>query len=57
MEPAPRQVRMAVTHGHLSMVMLDAAACSAVRGPLPWAAALLALLVPAMFLGRWLEST
>ncbi len=57
MEPAPRHVRMAVTQTILSIIMLDAAVCSAVRGPWPWAAVLLALLVPALFLGRWLEST
>jgi 4-hydroxybenzoate polyprenyltransferase len=56
-EPAPRHVRTAVTQTILSIIMLDAAVCSAVRGPWPWAAVLLALLVPAMFLGRWLEST
>ena len=56
-EPGPGQVRVAVTHGILSLVFLDAAACCAVRGVLPWAVAILALLVPAIFLGRWLEST
>ena len=56
-EPAARHVRMAVTQAILSIIMLDAAVCCAVRSPWPWAAVILALLIPAMFLGRWLEST
>ena len=55
-EPVPTRVRMAVTQGVLSLVMLDAVACYAVRGVF-WAGLILLLLLPAMFLGRWIEMT
>ncbi len=55
-EPVPTRVRMAVTHCLLSLVMLDAVACYAVRGVF-WAGLILLLLLPAMFLGRWVEMT
>jgi 4-hydroxybenzoate polyprenyltransferase len=55
-EPTPRMVQTAVVYGILSLVMLDAVACFAVRG-LAIAAILLLLLVPAMFLGRWISPT
>ena len=50
------RVRMAVTQCILSIVMLDALACYAVRGVF-WATMILLLLLPAMFLGRWIEIT
>ncbi len=56
-EPVPARVQMAVANGILSLVVLDAAACCAMRGPWPWTIVILALLLPAMFLGRWLAST
>lgn len=55
-EPVSARVRMAVAQCVLSIVMLDAVACYAVRG-VAWACLILALLVPAMFLGRWIETT
>ena len=55
-EPVPARVRMAVTQCVLSLVMLDAVACYAVRGVL-WAGLILLLLLPAMFLGRCIEMT
>ncbi len=55
-DPRSARVRMAVAQCVLSIIMLDAVACYAVRG-LPWACAILALFVPAMFLGRWIEVT
>lgn len=55
-EPVSARVRMAVAQCVLSIVMLDAVACYAVRG-VGWACLILALLVPAMFLGRWIETT
>ncbi len=55
-EPAPARVRMAVAQCVLSIVMLDAVACYAIRGPY-WAVLILLLLAPAMFLGRWIEMT
>ena len=47
---------MAVAHSILSIVMLDAVACYATRG-LFWASMILLFLVPAVFLGRWIETT
>ena len=55
-EPVPARVRMAVAQCVLSIVMLDAVACYAIRGVF-WAALILLLLLPAMFLGRWIEAT
>ena len=55
-DPVPRRVRRAVTQCVLSIVMLDAVACYAVRG-VYWASGILLLLLPAMFLGRWIETT
>ncbi len=55
-EPVPRRVRMAVTQCVLSIVMLDAVACYAVRGPY-WAGGILLLLLPAFLVGRWIEIT
>ncbi len=55
-EPLPARVRTAVTQCLLSLVMLDAVACYAVRG-IFWACLILLLLLPAMFLGRWIEMT
>jgi 4-hydroxybenzoate polyprenyltransferase len=55
-EPTPIDVQRAVKHCILSLIVLDAAACFAVRG---WqhATVILLLLVPTMFLGRWIYST
>ena len=55
-EPVPARVRMAVAQCVLSIVMLDAVACYAIRGVF-WASMILLLLLPAMFLGRWIETT
>ena len=55
-EPIPLRVQIAVTQCILSIVMLDALACYAVRGVF-WATMILLLLLPAMFLGRWIETT
>ena len=55
-EPVPMRVRIAVAQCVLSIIMLDAVACYAVRG-VGWATVILLLLVPAMFLGRWIETT
>ena len=56
-EPGPRQVRVAVAQGIMSLVVLDAVACLP-AGALPWAAAIIAVLVvPVWLLGYWLEST
>lgn len=55
-EPVPIRVRIAVTQCVLSIVVLDALACYAVRG-VPWAAVIFLFLLPAMFFGRWIETT
>jgi 4-hydroxybenzoate polyprenyltransferase len=55
-DPTPKRVRIAVSQGILSIIMLDAVAAYAVRGVLP-AAAILLFLLPAMFLGRWIKMT
>jgi len=55
-DPSPARVRLAVAQGVVSIIVLDAAACYAVRG-LFWACLILLLLLPAMFLGRWFETT
>jgi 4-hydroxybenzoate polyprenyltransferase len=54
--PTPANVQSAVRHCILSLIVLDAAIVVAVR-EVPWALAILALLIPAMFLGRWIYST
>lgn len=55
-EPSGAMVKAAVTQCILSLVLLDAAACYAVRGMFP-AAMILLLLIPAIVFGRWIEST
>ena len=55
-EPTPRHVRMAVAQCVLSIVMLDAVACYAVRGVF-WACMILVFLLPAVFLGKWIDMT
>jgi 4-hydroxybenzoate polyprenyltransferase len=54
--PSPANVQAAVKHAILSLIVLDAAVCYASENR-EWAFAILALLVPAMFLGRWIDST
>ena len=55
-DPTPKRVQIAVSQGILSIVMLDAVACYAVRGVF-WAIMILLLLLPAGFLGRRIETT
>jgi 4-hydroxybenzoate polyprenyltransferase len=55
-EPVPARVRMAVAQCVLSIIMLDAVACYAVHG-VYWASGILLFLLPAVFLGRWIETT
>ena len=54
--PTGVRVRAVVGRSILSLVMLDAVACYAARG-LPWAVLILLFLLPAIFLGRWIETT
>lgn len=59
--PTPSLVQTAVKQCILSLIMLDAAVTFAVLGStgpgLPWAVVILLLLLPTMFLGRWIYST
>jgi hypothetical protein len=55
-EPVPYRVQVVVTHGIMSLVILDAFVCYAARGVF-WAVVILLLLVPAMTLGRWIRAT
>jgi len=55
-DPIPIRIRIAVTQCILSIVMLDALACYAVRG-VYWASMVLLLALPAIFFGRSIEST
>lgn len=55
--PEPALVQAAVKQAIFSLVIYDAAICSAARAPVPYAVAILALLVPMNLLGRWVYST
>jgi 4-hydroxybenzoate polyprenyltransferase len=54
--PQPRQVQAAVKQCILSLVVLDAALCLLAS---PWynGVVVLALLIPALLLGKWVYST
>ncbi len=54
--PTAARVRMVVAHSIFSLIMLDALACYATRG-IFWSVMILLFLVPAVFLGRWIETT
>ncbi|HEX4131789.1 MAG TPA: UbiA family prenyltransferase [Pirellulales bacterium] len=54
-DPEPWRVQQAVKNGIMSLVVLDAAVAFSAAGHA--ATAILLLLVPAVFLGRWLYST
>ncbi len=55
-DPLPHRVQYAVRNCIFSLIMLDGLVTFGVRG-LWWAAAVLLLLVPTMYLGRWIYST
>ncbi len=55
--PEPENIQAAVKQAIFSLVIYDAAICSASRGPLPYGVAILCLLVPMNVLGRWVYST
>ena len=57
--PTPAHVQTAVKQSILSLIVLDAAVAYAAQGPQGalWAFAILLLLIPTMFLGRWVYST
>jgi hypothetical protein len=56
-DPRSARVQAAVKHSILSLIVLDAAVCLAVRSPVWWSVGIVALLVPALALGRWVYST
>ena len=55
-DPLPVKVQGAVKQSLISLIVLDAAVCLGVRGPF-YACAIVALILPTMFLGRWIYST
>ena len=55
-EPSPQRVQYAVKHAILSLIMIDAAAVLAVRD-VTYAASIVALLIPSVWLGKWIYST
>jgi 4-hydroxybenzoate polyprenyltransferase len=55
-DPLPQRVQYAVKNCIFSLIVLDGMAAFGVRG-LWWAVAVLALLLPTMYLGRWIYST
>lgn len=55
-DPRPERIQPAVKNAILSLIIIDAAVCMAVAGPL-WAIGILTLLMPTMFLGKWVYST
>ena len=55
-DPTPARVRMAVAHCLLSLVMLDAVACYAVRG-VSWSIPIVLLLFPTILLQRRIAMT
>lgn len=56
LDPRPPMVKIAVKQALISLIVLDAVACVAVRG-WPPAMMILVLVVPALVLGRWFYST
>lgn len=55
-DPVPSAVQETVKQSIISLIVFDAAICIAVA-PTPYALAVLALLLPALLLGRWVYST
>jgi 4-hydroxybenzoate polyprenyltransferase len=55
-EPGPQEVQRAVKRSLMSLILLDAAVCLGIRGPL-WAGLILLLLVPKWLLGRYVYAT
>jgi 4-hydroxybenzoate polyprenyltransferase len=53
----PARIQAAVKHCILSLIVLDAAVCLAVRSPVWWAVGIVSLLLPAFVLGRYFYST
>jgi 4-hydroxybenzoate polyprenyltransferase len=56
-DPAPERVQVAVKQCIVSLIVLDASVCLAVRSPVWWAIGILALIGPMLILGRRVYST
>jgi 4-hydroxybenzoate polyprenyltransferase len=56
-DPVPMRVQAAVKQCIVSLIVLDAAVCLAVRSPVWWSVGILALIGPMLLLGRWVYST
>ncbi|MCA9217638.1 MAG: hypothetical protein KDB27_31430, partial [Planctomycetales bacterium] len=54
--PSPKLVQATVKQAIFSLIVLDAAVCLAVRGPVP-AVGILALMIPMLVIGKWVYST
>ena len=57
MQRSPTAIQTAVKQSILSLIVFDAAVAMAVCESLWWSVAILALIVPFLTLGRWIEST
>ena len=55
-EPTPRRVQLAVKNAIWSLIVLDAAVALLVSSP-AWSLIIVALLLPTVWLGQWIEST
>ncbi len=56
--PIPARVQIVVKHCIMLLIVLDGAVCAAAHSDRPWyAIGIVALLFPAMLLGRWVYST
>ncbi len=55
-DPTPRRVQLAVKNALWSLIVLDAAVALLV-GPPAWSLVIVALLIPTIVLGQWIEST
>ena len=55
-EPSPRRVQLAVKNAIWSLIVLDAAVVLLVSSP-GWALVVLALIVPTVAIGQWIEAT
>jgi 4-hydroxybenzoate polyprenyltransferase len=55
-QPSPEHVQATVKQSIMSIIVFDAAICIAIA-PTPYALSVLALLAPAVILGRWVYST
>ncbi len=56
MRPSPKRVQMAVKQSILSLIVLDASVCLMAAGP-AYGLAVMALIVPMIWLGMWVYST